>query len=91
MLNHNVRSGLRALCTMMLAPLLPLGLCGHILPLLAPLTTAAWKLLCLIYLDSFPTMVNLYYSRALSVLQKVSQVNNLVTVLHKMCHAHTLN
>jgi len=70
MFTQNVRSGLTALCTMMLAPLLPSGLCGHVLPPLAPLTTARWKLLCLIYLDSFPTMLNLYYSRALSVLQK---------------------
>lgn len=91
MFTHTVRNGLRALCTMMLASLLPSGLCGHVLPLLAPLTTATWKLFCLIYLDNFPTMVSLYYNRALSVLQKETQVNNFVAVLHKMCHAHKLS
>jgi len=36
-------------------------------------------------------MVNLYYSTVLSVLQKETKVNNLVTVLHKTWHAHTLS
>lgn len=90
MFTHTVRSGLSALCTMMLAPFLLAGLYGHVLPPLAPITTATWKLLCLIYLDSFSTVVNLYYNTALSVLQKVTEVNNLVIFLHKMCHTHTL-
>lgn len=62
---HTVRSGLDALCTVIL-PLLHLSGQCHFLPILAPPTTATLKLPCLRSIESFPAVVGLYYSTAQS-------------------------
>ena len=61
----DVFSGQITLCIIMLTLSLSMRLWSYLWPLLAAPTTATLKVLCLTCIESVPTLVSLYYSRAL--------------------------